>query len=136
MDESTVIKIKGSRLDEFDEYENSERFHIKIISKNHIDNLKNLIDEIEISKLLSNITYPNINNIENIYEDNDNIYIIFEQFYGDTISSYENYTLTEKYELVKQLYKGVSFKSSNFSIICSFVIVSSSHIFRNSSQIF
>ena len=107
IDESTVIKIKNSRLDEFDEYENSERFHIKIISKNHIDNLKNLIDEIEISKLLSNITYPNINNIENIYEDNDNIYIIFEQFYGDTISSYENYTLTEKYELVKQLYKGV-----------------------------
>ena len=107
IDESPIIKIKNSRLEELDDFENCERFHIKIISKNNINNLKNLIDEFEISKLLSNITYPNINNIENIFEDNENIYIIFEEFDGETISSLGNYTVTQKYELVKQLYKGV-----------------------------
>ena len=107
IDESPIIKIKNSRLEELDDFENCERFHIKIISKKNINNLKNLIDEFEISKLLSNITYPNINNIENIFEDNENIYIIFEEFDGETISSLGNYTVTQKYELVKQLYKGV-----------------------------
>ncbi len=107
IDESPIIKIKNSRLEELDDFENCERFHIKIISKKNINNLKNLIDEFEISKLLSNITYPNINNIENIFEDNENIYIIFEEFDGETISSLGNYTVTQKYDLVKQLYKGV-----------------------------
>ena len=107
MFQSTIIKIKGSRFEEVDDLENSERFQIKIISKNYIKNLKNLIDEIEISKLLSNITYPNINNIENLFEDNDNIYIIFEHYFGDNISLYSDYSIEEKYELIKQLYKGV-----------------------------
>ena len=107
MFQSTIIKIKGSRYEEIDDLENSERFQIKIISKNYIKNLKNLIDEIEISKLLSNITYPNINNIENLFEDNNNIYIIFEHYYGDNISLYCDYSIEEKYELIKQLYKGI-----------------------------
>jgi serine/threonine protein kinase len=107
MFQSTIIKIKGSRYEEIDDLENSERFQIKIISKNCIKNLKNLIDEIEISKLLSNITYPNINNIENLFEDNNNIYIIFEHYYGDNISLYCDYSIEEKYELIKQLYKGI-----------------------------
>ena len=107
MFQSTIIKIKGSRYEEIDDLENSERFQIKIISKNCIKNLKNLIDEIEISKLLSNITYPNINNIENLFEDKDNIYIIFEHYYGDNISLYCDCSIEEKYDLIKQLYKGV-----------------------------
>ncbi len=120
--ESTIIKIKSSRLEEFDELENSEKFYIKIINKENLKNhMKQLIEEIEISKLLSNITFPNINNIENVFEDHEKIYIIFEQYNGDDISDAINDSIEEKYELIKQLYKGIK-SLHNIGIIHSNLI--------------
>ena len=121
-DESTIIKIKSSRLEEFDELENSEKFYIKIINKENLKNhMKQLIEEIEISKLLSNITFPHIINIENVFEDHEKIYIIFEHINGDDISYAINDNIEEKYELIKQLYKGIK-SLHNIGIIHSNLI--------------
>ena len=104
---STIIKINTSRLEEVNDFDNTEKYYIKVIHKNDLDNSKSIIEEIEISKLLSNIKFPNINNIENFIEDNENIYIIFERHYGECILQYQKNSIEEKYELIKQLYKGV-----------------------------
>ncbi len=104
---STIIKINTSRLEEVNDFDNTEKYYIKVIHKNDLDISKSIIEEIEISKLLSNIKFPNINNIENYIEDNENIYIIFERHYGECILQYQKNSIEEKYELIKQLYKGV-----------------------------
>ena len=104
---STIIKINTSRLEEVNDFDNTEKYYIKVIHKNDLDISKSIIEEIEISKLLSNIKFPNINNIENFIEDNENIYIIFERHYGECILQYQKNSIEEKYELIKQLYKGV-----------------------------
>ncbi len=104
---STIIKINTSRLEEINDLDNSEKYYIKVIHKNNLDSSNNIMEEIAISKLLSNIKFPNINNIENLIEDNENIYIIFERYFGECILQYQKNSIEEKFELIKQLYKGV-----------------------------
>ena len=111
----TYLSIKQNK--KITNYESNkkknEKYAIKIINKSKLKDSNILLyrNEIEISKIIKEISHPNIIKIYDVLEDIENIYLIME--YCSINSKDPNQlNLEKKYSLIKQIIKGVQFLHS------------------------
>ncbi len=91
----------------------NEKYAIKIINKSKlkIENILLYRNEIEISKILKEISHPNIIKMYDVLEDIENIYLIME--YCPINNKDPNHlNFQKKYFLIEQVIKGVQFLHS------------------------